>query len=251
MEKIQLKTKEEVKLIIDGGKRLSEVKKRLEEKVEVGVSAWEIEELALDLIKKSGGEPAFARVPKYHWATCINTNDGVVHGIPKKESIFQKGDVVSVDVGLFYKGFNTDTSFSKGLEVDGDIENFLDVGKRALKNAVLKAVPGGRIFDISEAIETTLKRGNYNPVRALVGHGVGRNLHEDPQIPQFVYEERNRTLEIAVGAVLAIEVIYTTGSGGIRNAEDGWTILTSDGKISALYEDTVVVTENGNLVVTR
>jgi methionyl aminopeptidase len=251
MDKIHLKTKEEVKLVIEGGKRLSEVKKGLEENVKIGVSAWEIEELALKLIKKSGGKPSFTRVPKYHWATCININEGVVHGIPRKDLIFQKGDVVSVDVGLFYKGFNTDTSFSKGLEVGSDIEKFLNIGKQALDNAIDKAVSGRRIYDISESIELTLKKGGYNPVRALVGHGVGRELHEDPQIPQFVYEDREKTPEISSGAVFAIEVIYTLGSGEIRHANDGWTIVTSDDKISALYEDTVVVTENGNLAVTR
>ncbi len=251
MEKIASKTKEEIKLIVEGGKRLSEIKNRLEEIVKIGVTAWEIEEYALDLIKVSGGEPSFARVPKYHWATCINVNEGVVHGIPRKDLVFHKGDIVSVDVGLFFKGFNTDTSFSKGLNVDRDSEKFLNFGRMALDKAISKARPGNRIYDISEAIEAILKSGGYNPVRALVGHGVGRDLHEDPQIPQFTYEEREQTPEIPKGAVLAIEVIYTTGSGEIKHAKDGWTIVTSDGKISALYEDTVVVTENGNLAITR
>ncbi len=251
MEKIRLKTKEELELIVEGGKCLSEVKHKLEEKVNIGVSAWEVEELAIELIKKTGGEPGFSRVPKYHWATCINVNEGIVHGIPTKDLVFKKGDIVSVDVGLFYKGFNTDTSFSKGLGVTPEIQKFLNVGKSTLEKAVSEVVAGNRIYDISEAIEEGLKRGGCNPVRALVGHGVGRELHEDPQIPQFVYENRERTPEIGVGAALAVEVIYTTGSGGIKYAKDGWTIVTSDGKISALYEDTVVVTEKGSLVVTR
>lgn len=250
MDKIIVKTKDEVGFIVDGGKRLSEIKNTLEERVRVGVSAWEIEELAIKLIKKSGGTPSFSRVPKYHWATCINVNEGVVHGIPRKDMIFKKGDVVSCDVGLYYKGFNTDTSFSKGLDIDHETETFLSYGKQALKRAISKAVSGNRIYDISEAIENTLKKGGLNPVRSLVGHGVGRKLHEDPQIPQFVYEDRSKTPLIPVGAVLAIEVIYTKGSGEIKYAKDGWTIITSDDKISALYEDTVVVTENGNLVIT-
>lgn len=251
MEKIEVKNKEEIKLIVDGGKRLSEIKHSLEERVQIGVTTWEIEELAINLIKKSGGAPSFTRVPKYHWATCININEGVVHGIPRKDLIFKKGDVVSVDVGLFFKGFNTDTSFSKGLEIDADVEKFLNIGKQALDNAIVKAVPGGRIYDISESIETTLKKDGYNPVRALVGHGVGRILHEDPQIPQFVYTKRENTLEIPAGAVLAIEVIYTQGCGEIKHEKDGWTIVTSDDKISALYEDTVVVTNMGSIAVTR
>ena len=251
MEKILIKTKEEIKAITEGGKRLSEIKRKLEENVKIGVSAWEIEELAMRLIKKSGGDPSFTRVPKYHWATCININEGVVHGIPRKDIVFQKGDVVSVDVGLFFSGLHTDTSFSKGLDVNSFTEKFLNVGKQALDNAIAKAIPGGRIYDISETIETTLKKGGCNPVKALVGHGVGRELHEDPQIPQFVYWKRESTLEIPVGAVLAIEVIYTQGCGEISHEKDGWTIVTSDDKISALYEDTVVVTNTGFLAVTR
>ena len=251
MEKIPVKNKEEIKVIIEGGKRLSEVKKRLEENVKVGVNAWEIEALANALIKKSGSEPSFTRVSGYHWATCINVNEGIVHGIPQKDIIFRRGDVVSVDVGLYHKGFNTDTSFSKGLGVDADTQTFLDVGKLALDNAIAKASPGGRIYDISKAIEDTLKNSKLNPVRVLVGHGVGRDLHEYPEIPQFVVAEREKTPEIPVNSVLAIEVIYTKGSGAIKYGKDGWTIITSDGKISALYEDTIIITVGGHLIATR
>jgi methionyl aminopeptidase len=251
MEKIPVRSKEEIKIIIDGGKRLAEIKKSLEENVKVGVNAWEIEKLASKLIKKSGGEPSFTRVSGYHWATCINVNEGIVHGIPRKDMVFRAGDVVSVDVGLYYKEFNTDTSFSKGLDIDRDTQKFLDVGKLALDNAIAMAVPGGRIFDISKAIEDTLKDATFNPVRVLVGHGVGRDLHEYPEVPQFVMTEREKTPEIPVNSVLAIEVIYTKGSGGIKYGKDGWTIITSDGKISALYEDTVIVTENDHLIATR
>jgi methionyl aminopeptidase len=167
MNKIKIKTNKEIESIIEGGRRLSEIKKVLEDSVKIGVSAWEIEELAVKLIKKSDTEPSFMRVPGYHWATCINVNEGVVHGIPNKDLIFKRGDVVSVDVGLFFAGFNTDTSFSKGLEVDRDIQNFLDIGKSALENAIAKVTPGGRIFDISKAIEDTLGGGGLNPVRVL------------------------------------------------------------------------------------
>ena len=219
--------------------------------MKVGVSAWEIEQLAVALIKKSGAEASFSKVPKYHWATCININEGVVHGIPKKEVVFKKGDVVSVDVGLYYKGFHTDTSFSKGLGVDAVVEKFLNVGKQTLSNAIAAALPGARIYDISQRIETSLKEGGCNPVKALVGHGVGRQLHEDPLIPQFVYGKREDSAEVKPGMVLAIEVIYTLGDGEIAHDKDGWTIVTRDGTISALYEDSLVITEKGHFVVTR
>lgn len=251
MLKIPVKTKEEIKKIVEGGKYLSEIKHKLEENVKIGVSAWEVEELAQKLIKKTGGEASFARVPKYHWATCVNVNEGVVHGIPRKDIVFKRGDVVSVDIGLFFAGFNTDTSFSKGLYVDGKTKHFLDTGKKTLNEAINKAIAGARIYDISLIIEENLKNNGFNPVKALVGHGVGKDLHEEPQIPQFVYQDREKTPEILEGAVLAIEIIYSMGNGDIKHEKDGWTIVTSDGKISALYEDTVIVTENGPLVVTR
>ncbi len=248
---IKIKTEQEIKTVIEGGKRLSEVKHRLFDKVGVGVSAWEIEEMAQKLLKKNGGEAGFMRVPDYHWATCININEGVVHGIPRKDLVFRDGDVVSVDVGLYYKGLNTDTSFSKGLNVGKELQKFLKTGSETLNKAISKALPGNRIYDISEVIERSLKNGGCNPIRALVGHGVGKDLHEDPQIPQFVFENRDNTPEIPLGAVLAIEIIYSLGSGEIKHEKDGWTIVTADDKISALYEETVVVTQNGNLAVTR
>jgi len=251
MGSIKLKSGSDIKSIIEGGKHLSEIKGKLYEKVKVGVSSWEIEELAVKLIKKSGGEAAFKRVPKYSWATCVNINEGIVHGIPEKGMVFQEKDIVSVDVGLYFRGFNTDTSFSKGLGVSAEHKLFLDTGSKALENAIAKTVTGNYIYDISESIETILKKEGYNPVKSLVGHGVGKDLHEEPQIPQFVFRKRTETPMIVPGMVLAIEIIYTTGSGEMSYANDGWTIVASDGKISALYEDTVAVTENSSLRITK
>lgn len=251
MDKMQIKTPEEMQIMIEGGKKLSRVKHALFDMVKEGVSAWEIEEAAQRLIKEEGAEPSFTKVPKYHWATCVNVNDGVVHGIPKRETIFQKGDLVSVDVGLWYKGFHTDTSFSVGIDVDPQKAHFLEVGRRALNRGIERVVPGNRIYDISEAIEKVLRDENLTPVKGLVGHGVGRSLHEDPQIPTAVYHKRQETPEIVVGATLAIEVMYTIGDGEIKLDQDGWTIVTRDGTISGLFEDTVVVTEKGPIVATK
>ena len=133
----------------EGGKRLSEVKQALKKKVRIGNSAWDVEEAAVKLIKKSGGTASFKMVPNYSWATCVNVNEGVVHGIPKKETVFNKGDVVSVDVGLYYKGYHTDTSFTIGLQVNKKVNKFLKTGEKALDAAIKKAVVGNRIFDIS------------------------------------------------------------------------------------------------------
>jgi methionyl aminopeptidase len=248
---IYIKSPGEIKIMKAGGSKLAEVKTLLKEEVGAGIKASDIEKLANVLIKKSGGEASFKMVKDYSWATCVNVNDGVVHGIPSEDVVFEKGDIVSVDVGIYYKGFHTDTSFSVGIELDGAKEKFLETGRRALKKAIKEARPGARVFDISLAIEKELRRDNLNPVKALVGHGVGRSLHEEPQIPCFVSEERENTPEIPEGAVIAIEVMYTEGTGSVQLEADGWTISTRDGKISALFEETVAIVKNGNIILTK
>jgi methionyl aminopeptidase len=251
MHKIHIKSLEEIEIMREGGKKLAHVRNKLEEKVAEGVSAMEIEELAVDLIKKSGAESSFKKVPGYKWATCININEGVVHGIPKKETIFKKGDIVSVDVGLYYKGFHTDTSTSKLIGEDKGKQKFLEVGKSALKAGIRQAIVGNHIVDISEAIESVLKGAALTPIEALTGHGVGRELHEEPYIPCFVRGSRGKSIEISKGMVLAIEVMYTEGNSDIMIDSDGWTIRTKDGKISALFEETVAVTNDGPFVLTN
>ena len=210
----------------------------------------EIEKLADSLINKSGGKPSFKMVDGYKYATCVNVNAGVVHGIPKKEIVFKDGDIVSVDVGIFYKGFHTDTSISVLLGKDDEKSHFLDIGKSALKKAIKQAKRGKRIWHISQAMEKAIVQAGFYPVRSLVGHGVGRSLHEEPQIPCFIYGKPENTPKIVEGMVFAIEAMYTQTDTSLVVEEDGWTIVTSDGKISGLFEETIAVTKNGPLVIT-
>ncbi|KKQ86001.1 MAG: Methionine aminopeptidase [Candidatus Woesebacteria bacterium GW2011_GWB1_38_8] len=247
-----IKTGTEIKIMQEGGKKLSHVKNSLEKAVKEGISAMEIENLANDLMAKEGGKPSFKMVDGYRWATCVNVNNGVVHGIPKKSIIFKRGDLVSIDVGMFYKGFHTDTSFSVGVSTGVKTNKFIETGKIALKKAISEAKVGKRIWDISNAIETTLNKAGYSPIRSLVGHGVGRELHEDPQIPCFVDSlKRNESPIIPEGAVLAIEVMYTKGGSNVSLSDDGWTINTADGKIAGLFEETVAITKKGSIVLTE
>ena len=250
MDKFYTKTKEEIEIMGEGGQKLARIKKALFEKVAEGISAYDIEVLADELIKKEEAEASFKKVPGYSWATCVNLNDGLVHGIPKKEILFKKGDLVSVDLGIYFKGFHTDCSFSKGVDVDSETEKFLAVGKEALKKAIAVTIVGNRIYDISEAIEKTVVSAGYSPIRALVGHGVGRRLHEDPQIPCFVPGPKEESMEIAEGATFAIEVMYALGNPDLIQENDGWTIATRDGKISALFEETVAVVDGRPKVLT-
>src|SRR5258706_8613137 len=182
MQKISLKTEEEMKIMAEGGAKLSRVKKALAKAVKPGVTAMDIEELANKLIEKEGALPSFKKVPNYKWATCINVNDGVVHGIPKKTTVFKDGDVVSVDVGIYYKGFHTDTALSVCLTKDKKKMDFLAVGRKAMLHGIKQVKRGNTIGDISNAIEKTLFANNLKPVWALTGHGVGKELHELPYI---------------------------------------------------------------------
>jgi len=251
MDKIEIKTLREIAIMTQGGKKLGRIKKKLEEAVGEGVSAADVEKLATDLIRKEGGKPSFQMVPGYSWSTCINTNEGVVHGIPKKEMVFKKGDLVSIDVGLYYQGFHTDTSISLLVGEDKKKERFLKIGKEALQAAINEARVGNYLRDISAAIEGVLKKGKLEPIRALVGHGIGRKLHEAPAVPCFV-RGLAQDLRLEEGLVLAIEVMYTSGQGEIViDAEDKWTIRTKDAKIAGLFEETVAITKDGPLVLTK
>lgn len=247
---MQLKTNEEIKIMHEGGKKLAQIRDTLGKAVAPGVTALDIEYLACDLIDKTGGEPSFKKVPGYSWATCVNVNDGIVHGIPKKEIVFKKGDIVSVDVGLFYKGFHTDTSLSVGLDVDADTEKFLKAGRDALNNAIKQAKIGNRISDISRQMQDGVEKYGYSPIRSLVGHGIGRNLHEEPHIPCFVPKSLRPSPKLVEGMVIAIEIMYALGTDEIKYMPDKWTIVTADGTISALYEETVAIVKNGPLVLT-
>jgi methionyl aminopeptidase len=250
MSKVKLKTEEEIKIMQEGGAILARVKKKLKPYVKVGANAWEIEELANKFIEEEGAEASFKKVPRYKWATCINVNDGVVHGIPRRDVVFKEGDILSVDLGVYYKGFHTDTAFSVYLGDDPKVWKFFETGRQAVKAGIAQVKKGRTIGQISAAIEDKLVEGHATPVWALTGHGVGKDLHEYPPIPCFVAEDQYQKLKITPGMVLAVEVMYTLGNGEIKQDFDGWTIRTKDGKISALFEETVALSGHGPIVLT-
>lgn len=251
MTKITIKTPEEMAVMAEGGKILAYVRDELFKIVAPGVTAWDVEMAADRLIKEKGAFPSFKKVQGYSWATCINVNTGVVHGIPRKETVFEDGDVVSVDVGVFYKGFHTDTAVTKYLGKDPKIVKFLETGRRALNNAIKQAKAGNTIGDIAKAYQDTLNRASLNPVRSLTGHGVGKNLHEDPYIPCFTSNSASERVKIVPGMTLALEVMYTFGSGDLTLDNDGWTLRTKDAKLAALFEETVAIGVTGTSILTR
>lgn len=248
---IKIKTPQDLIIMAEGGAKLGRVKKSLSEAVKAGITAKDIEDLAQKLIKEEGTEPSFTKVPNYYWATCVNVNEGLVHGIPTKDLIFKDGDIVKIDVGIYYKGFHTDTSISVGINPSLENEKFLRVGQETLNKALKAVKPGNHIYDISKVIEENIEEAGYSTIKALVGHGVGRELHEEPQIPCFVPGPIDESPVIKPGMVFAVEVMYAQGSDKVEILKDGWTIAMRDGKISGLFEESVAVTEKGTRVLTR
>lgn len=250
---IPTKTKDEIERMREGGKRLAQVLEQVLKAVKEGISLKELDKLAESLIEKKQGLPSFKMVNGYNWATCINVNQGVVHGIPGNYRL-KDGDVVSLDMGMFYKGLHTDMARTVRA---GEQENrragdkFLLAGQKALRKAIKAVKPGNRVGHISKAIQEAIKRNGYKPVRALTGHGIGKRLHEEPQIPCFLKWKIEKTPQLKPGMTLAIEVIYTQGKPDVVLAGDGWTVRTADGKLAGLFEDTVVVTAKGAEVLTR
>lgn len=234
------KSKEEIEIMRQGGRKLSQVKDVLRSMIKPGATGIDLERQANEEILRLGGKPSFKMVKGYHWATCININEGIVHGIPN-DIVFRQGDLIKVDVGLFLKGFHTDSAFSVSLgNVDRQTKKFLSTGQKTLLKAVKKAAAGNKISDISKTIEESLKKQGHSPTRELTGHGVGRKLHEEPMIP-CLWDGTQKDELICEGATLAIEVIYTYGSPKLVLGDDGWTIKTKDGKIAGLFEETIAV----------
>jgi methionyl aminopeptidase len=248
--KIPLKTDKEIAIMRVGGQKLAKIMTRLLKEVKPGVALISIDQLADRLIVEEGGQASFKMVRDYRWATCINLNSGVVHGIPDG-TIIKAGDLVSIDIGIYYRGFNTDMSWSKSAdEPVTTTGKFLRAGEETLKLAIDQLKPGHHVSDISKVIQTNLNRFGYSPVKELTGHGVGRKLHEEPMIPGFAPKNIGPTPLLVPGMVLAIEIIYAMGSPQVFLEEDGWTIGTADGSLSGLFEKTVAITETGPYVLT-
>ena len=239
-----------IKLMQEGGRLLASIKNQLGDMVKPGVTPLDIEHRANELIIKTGGQPSFKMVPNYHHATCVNVNDSLVHGIPTKQP-FKDGDLVSIDLGLFYKGYHTDTSITVVAGTSSPkLQTFINIGYKALDAAIKVALPGNRISDISRAIQTTIEAASYSVIRDLTGHGIGANLHEDPYIPNFV-DPNHHDSSLYPGQTIAIEPMYSMGSYQIKIESDDWTISSVDGSLTALVEDTIAITLNGPIILTR
>lgn len=232
--------REQLELMRKSGQISAKALKKAMEAIKIGVSELELDKAAGDEIYRTGGDWSYKTVPGYHWATCVTVNQEVVHGIPKERKI-QNGDLVSVDLAAMYKGWHTDNAWTilVGDDPTGEKKRFLDVGEEALFLGIKQAVAGKKIGDIGEAIQKKVEGAGYHVVRALVGHGVGREMHEEPEVPGYGKAGTGRVLK--EGMTLAIEVIYAAGTSEVVIADDNWTYESEDGSMSAVFEMSIVV----------
>ena len=216
--------------------------------IQPGITTRQVDEFAAKCIKQYGAKSAFLGYRKYPCHTCISVNDEVVHGLAGDREL-RFGDIVSIDVGVFYRGFIGDTA--KTVAVGGcgvAAQRLMDVTEEALYRGIGAAVPGNRVTDISHAVQTYVEDNGFSVVREFVGHGVGRSMHEEPQVPNFVDSKSNQKLR--PGMTLAIEPMVNAGQPGVKILKDGWTVVTQDGLLSAHFEHTVLITESKPEILT-
>ena len=254
---IRLKSPEEIEILREGGKRLAEILSILVSKVMPGVSALELEEEALRLIKEGGDKPAFlgyqpqgAKRP-FPAALCVSINDEIVHGIPNEaEKIVREGDIVSLDFGILHRGLITDAAVTVPAGViDEESKKLIEVTRMALESGIKSAKPGNTIGDIGTAISKVVQPSGFALADNLVGHGVGYRVHEDPLVPNFGITGRGEKL--MPGLVIAIEPMVNVGQSHTKISSDGYTIKTRDGSRSAHFEHSIAITENGHIVLTE
>ncbi|WP_303721699.1 type I methionyl aminopeptidase [Malonomonas rubra] len=246
---IVLKSKTELEKMRRAGRMVAEVLQQLRERIKPGVTTLELDRLAEDQCKKWKARPAFKGYGGFPFTICASPNDRVVHGFPNQQPL-QEGDILSIDFGLIIDGFYGDSAVTIPVgEIDATTQRLLDVTKESLDLGIAAAQLGGRLSDISHAVQTRVEQDHFSVVREFVGHGIGRQLHEDPQIPNYGPPARGPQLK--AGMTLAIEPMVNIGLPAVKVLEDGWTAVTIDGRRSAHFEHTVAITENGPEILTR
>jgi len=244
-----VKTPEEIKILRQGGNILAEVMREIMAVTQPGISTGELDQLARKLIAKAGARPSFLNYRGYPASICISVNDEVVHGIPRSDKILQLGDIVGLDLGLEYQGLFTDMARTVGVgKISDKAQRLIEVARDSLKCGLRKVKHGAKVGDIGSVIQKHIEGQGFSVVRDLVGHGVGYAVHEEPQIPNFGVPGSGMRLEM--GMILAIEPMVNEGTFRVKTLDDDWTVVTVDSKLSAHWEDTIVVTENGYEILT-
>lgn len=248
---INIKTKKEIEVMREGGKILAEILNRLTKRVEPGITTNDLEKLGRELILFFGVRSAFLGYEGYPAVLCTSINEEIVHAVPSERKL-QAGDLLKIDTGIFYKNFCVDAAVSILVGGGGDSlelkKKMVAVSREALYRGIAEAKPGNHLGDIGAAIEKYVKEQGLNVIKDLVGHGIGRQLHEEPQIPNYGHAGRGPLL--SAGMVLAIEPMIVTGDWRIKEGADGYSFSTKDGGLAAHFEHTIAVTPNGPLTLT-
>ena len=246
---VTIKSAKEIEMMREAGRLLEIVHDEMAKIIRPGISTMEINECGDRVIRELGCKPNFLNYGGFPASICVSVNDEVVHGIPNRHRILREGDIVSLDAGLIYKGYHSDAARTHAVgQISPEVQKLLDVTKQSFFEGIKYAKAGCHLFDISAAIDDYVSQFGYGIVEDLVGHGIGTQLHEDPQIPNFAQLRRGPKLR--AGMTLAIEPMVNAGVEGVRVQKDGWTVKTLDGKLSAHYENSIVITEGDPIMLT-
>ena len=246
---VTIKSAREIELMREAGRLLAEVHEELAAFVKPGVSTKDIDRLGEKLIRERGCIPNFLNYHGYPASVCVSVNDEVVHGIPNNHRILQEGDIVSLDAGLIYKGYHSDAARTHAVgSISKEAQQLIDVTRQSFFEGIKYAKAGNRLHDISNAIAAYAESFGYGVVRDLVGHGIGTELHEDPQIPNF--KQLRRGMKLVPGMTLAIEPMINAGTWEVCWLDDDWTVVSEDGSLSAHYENTVLITDGEPEILT-
>jgi len=247
---IVLKSAREIDIMRKACQISAEALRLAGEAVKEGVSTYEIDKIAYNFIKKQGAEPNFLNYNGYPATACISINDEIIHGIPSKNRILHRGDIVSIDLGAVIDGYNGDNAatFAVG-EISDDAKRLCETTEESLYKGIEKALAGGRLGDIGYAVQSYCEDRGFSVVREYTGHGVGTHLHEDPSVPN--YGTPGRGVRLLPGMTIAIEPMITLGKAAIKVMPDGWTVKTKDGSLAAHYEHTVAITSSGPVILTK
>jgi len=247
---IMIKSPQEIEKMRISGIALRKVHDTIAPHVKAGASTMDLEEIAVAKIAELGGKAAFKGYHGYPSALCTSINDEVVHGMPNAKRILKDGDILSIDCGVIIDGFYSDAAVTYAIgKPTPETQKLLDVTKASLEAAIEQCQVGGRLFDISATVQEICEAEGFGVVREFVGHGIGRSMHEDPQVPNF--GTRGKGPRLKAGMVLAIEPMINAGKPEVKVLKDGWTAVTIDGSYSAHFEHTVAITKDGPVVLTR
>lgn len=246
-----MKSSSEIEKIRRSGKILTEIFETLSHKIVPGISTKYIDRIVYGIITARGAQPSFLNYgnPPFPASICASVNEEVVHGIPSNQRILEEGDIISIDVGACLDGFHADAARTYPVgKISEEAANLIKVTKECFFKGYKEFKPNNRIRDISRSVQNHAEANGYGVVRALTGHGIGRNLHEDPNVPNYVTDVRG--IKISTGLVIALEPMINAGTWDVYMKSDNWTIVTADGKLSAHYENTIAMTENGPVMLT-